>query len=445
MREGYLSVVGLGKLGACSAACFAAKGFNVLGMDINKNYVDLINRKKAPVLEPRLQDFIILAGERLKATQNYEDLILYSDITFLIIPTPSKPDGSFSDAYLKKALQGLSAALRKSNKKYHLFVVTSTVSPGTTDKSLIPVIEKFSGRIINNGFGVAYNPEFIALGDVINGFLNPDLLLIGQSDGFVGDQLEKIYKKTCGNKPYVARMSIISAEITKISLNAYVTMKISYANNLANICERVPGADIDDITKALGADKRISPFYLKGGPAFGGPCFPRDGRAFVSFARKNGVAAKLAEATDEVNRYQLEHLTKIVLNEVKQAKDKTVSVLGLAYKPKTPVIEESAAIKLIEGLLKYDIKVSVYDSLAIENTRVLFGDKIKYASSVKECVAVAPVCVITTLDKEFQTFGKTGFQNREMTVIDCWRILDPAKLGKKVKYIGWGRVKENAA
>jgi len=242
-------------------------------------------------------------------------------------------------------------------------------------------------------------------------------------------------------------MSIISAEITKISLNAYVTMKISYANNLANICERVLGTDIDDITKALGADKRISPFYLKGGPAFGGPCFPRDGRAFVSFARKNGVAAKLAKATDEVNRYQLEHLTKIVLNEVKQAKDKTVSVLGLAYKPKTPVIEEAAAIKLVEELVKNGVKVFVYDPLAMENTKALFGDKIKYASSVKECVAAAPVCVITTPDKEFKTFGESGFQNREMTVIDCWRILDPAKLGKRVKYIGWGkaRKKENAA
>ncbi len=331
------------------------------------------------------------------------------------------------------------------NKKYHLFVITSTVSPGTTERSLIPVIEKYSGRKINNVFGVAYNPEFIALGEVINGFLNPDLLLIGQSNGFVGDQLEKIYKKTCENKPYIARMSIISAEITKISLNAYVTMKISYANNLANICERVPGADIDDITKALGADKRISPFYLKGGPAFGGPCFPRDGRAFVSFARKNGIAAKLAEATDEINRYQVKHLTETVFAEVKGKRNKLVSVLGLAYKPKTSVIEESAAIKLIEGLLKYGIKVSVYDSLAIENTKVLFGDKIKYASSAKECVAVAPVCVITTPDKEFQMFGEAGFQNRKMTVIDCWRILDPAKLGKKVKYIGWGRVKENAA
>ncbi|MBI5050665.1 MAG: UDP-glucose/GDP-mannose dehydrogenase family protein, partial [Nitrospirae bacterium] len=200
-----LSVIGLGKLGACSAACFASKGFEVVGVDINKDVVDAINNGRAPVYEPRLQELITFSKGRLKATQNYAEAIYESDITFLIVPTPSKQDGHFSDKYLQDALKHLSLSLKKTNKDYHLFVVTSTVSPGTIEEILIPLIESASGRKVNKGFGIAYNPEFIALGSVITDFLNPDMVLIGESDKSVGDRLEEIYKTACENKPYVAR------------------------------------------------------------------------------------------------------------------------------------------------------------------------------------------------------------------------------------------------
>src|SRR5208337_4951639 len=223
LKEGgkmKLSVIGLGKLGACSAACFAFKGFEVIGFDINKNFVDAINHGKTPLYEPRLQELITAARERLSATQDFEEAIKESDITFLIVPTPSEQDGSFSDQFLQDALNHLSLALKKANKKYHLFVVTSTVSPGTTDKNLIPLIETVSGKALNRNFGVCYSPAFIALGNVINDFLNPDFELIGESNGFAGDRLAEIYNAVCNNKPCIARMSIISAEIAKISLNA---------------------------------------------------------------------------------------------------------------------------------------------------------------------------------------------------------------------------------
>ncbi len=163
-----LSVIGMGKLGACSAACFAFKGFNVTGVDVNKNFVDAINQGKAPLYEPRLEELITAAQGRLRATQDFEEAIKEYDITFLIVPTPSRQDGNFSDKYLQDALNHLSLALKKANKSYHLFAVTSTVSPGTTEENLIPLIESVSGKTLNKGFGVCYNPEFIALGNVIN-------------------------------------------------------------------------------------------------------------------------------------------------------------------------------------------------------------------------------------------------------------------------------------
>ena len=434
-----LSVIGLGKLGTCMAACFASKGFGTIGIDINKEVVGAINDGKAPLAEPRLQELITASGNKLRGTQDFEEAIHQSDISFLVTPTPSKPDGNFSDKYLSLSLEPLATALKKSNKRYHLFVITSTVSPRTTEESLIPLIEKFSGRKLNEGVGVCYNPEFIALGSVIDDFLNPDLVLVGESDKSAGDQLAKLYKAVCENRPYIARMSIISAEITKISLNSYITMKISFANTLANICERIPGADVDAITKALGTDKRVSPHYLKGGPAYGGPCFPRDNRAFAAFAKKYRYEAKLAKTTDEVNEYQLKHLLNLVLKQILETHDKRVSILGLAYKPNTPVIEESAAIKIINELTKEDVNITVYDPMALKNARAIFGDRINYASSVKDCLLRSALCVITTPWDELKTIDHTLIVHNPTTIIDCWRILDPRKLGKKVKYIAIGR------
>lgn len=434
-----ISVIGLGKLGACSAVCFAAKGFEVIGVDINKEFVDAINDGKAPIYEPRLQEFLDLSKGRLRATQNYEEAIRESEITFLIVPTPSKEDGHFSDKYLGDALSHLSSAYKKFKKKYHIFVITSTVSPGTTEENLIPLIESTTGKKLNSDFGVAYNPEFIALGNVITDFLNPDMVLIGESDKSVGDKVEEIYKVVCENKPYIARMSIISAEITKISLNSYITMKISFANTLANICEKISKSNVDDITRALGADKRISPYYLKGGLSYGGPCFPRDNRAFSAFARKYGVDAKLAKTTDEVNHFQINHLADLVLKHFSETNNKVVSVLGLAYKPNTSVIEESPAIKLIEELLKRDLEVIVYDPLAMDNTRALLGDNILYASSIKDCFANASVCIITTQAEELKSIDGSYIVHNPTTVIDCWRMLKPTKFGGKVKYIALGK------
>jgi UDPglucose 6-dehydrogenase len=432
-----LSVIGLGKLGACTAACFAAKGFQVTGVDVNKDFVEAINKGKAPIYEPGLQELIDLAKERLKATQDYEEALRESEISFLIVPTPSREDGHFSDRYLRHALLHLSRAFKKSEGRYHIFVITSTVSPGTTEESLIPLIESTSGKKLNKDFGAAYNPEFIALGSVIRDFLNPDLVLIGESNRYVGDKLEEIYKAVCENKPYIARMSIVSAEITKISLNAYITMKISFANTLANICERIPGANIDDITRALGADKRISPYYLKGGLSYGGPCFPRDNRAFAAFAQRYGIDARLAQATDEINRFQVKHLVDLVLKQIPE--NNKVSVIGLTYKPNTCIIEESPAVRLIEELLKRDVEVVTYDPLAMSNTRAHFGDDLLYASSLRDCFSYSPLCIITTPADEFKAIDKSYIVHNPTTIIDCWRILDPARLGRKVKYIAIGR------
>ena len=244
-------------------------------------------------------------------------------------------------------------------------------------------------------------------------------------------------------------MSIISAEITKISLNSYITMKISFANTLANICENIPGASVDDITQALGADQRISPYYMKAGLGFGGPCFPRDNRAFSAFASQYHSRAPLAETTDEVNRIQRMHLLKKVTQELDKLSDKRVSILGLAYKSHTPVIEESPALHLIEDLLKLDTELIVYDPLALQNAMYQLSDRVLFTSKIEDCLSHSSLWVSTLINDEFKNLYKIVSQNKELnpprpsgpkiTIIDCWRLLNPQDFNEKFQYYSFRR------
>lgn len=435
-----LSVIGLGKLGACTLACFAEKGHNVVGVDLNRDYVDKINSGNAPVAEARLDELLSRNRKRIFATMDFSEAIEKSDVSFLIVPTPSLPDGHFTDRFLKDALAGLSAALRKSRKKRHLFVVTSTVSPGTTENSLIPLVAEASGRKPDKGFGFCYNPEFIALGSVIRDFLNPDMVLIGERDREDGDLLEAIYKQTCESRPRISRMSLVSAEITKIALNSYVTMKISYANTLANICEEVAGADLDAITSAIGADRRVSPYYLKGGLAFGGPCFPRDNRAFIAFADRFGLDLKLQKATDAINHYQVERLTSHVIQIIEKNGIQRISVAGMAYKPDTPVIEEAMGVALVKSILaQKDVEIMVFDPLASDNVKSVFGEDVICAASLRDCLKHSSLCILANPSKEYSSIGESDIVNNPTWLIDCWRTLDPSRLGGKVRYLAVGR------
>src|SRR6185437_6513608 len=208
-------------------------------------------------------------------------------------------------------------------------------------------------------------------------------------------------------------------------------------NTLANLCERIPGADVDTITRAIGVDKRISPYYFRGGLSFGGTCFPRDTRAFIHVAENVGGAADLIRAVDRINRFQDDHLLDIVLQELSTCNTKSVGVLGVAFKVDTPVITESPGVKLISELIKRDVEVTAYDPLAIPVAHSLFNDNISYVSSAAECVAKARVCVVTTTCNEFKSAIETYTGSEPVTVIDCWRIIDDKRLAPSMSCLRW--------
>src|SRR2546430_719705 len=284
-----ISVIGLGKLGAPIAACFAARGFQVIAVDIDAQKADAIGRGAAPVHEPRLAELLKESKGRLRATQDTEAAIRDSEATFIVVGTPSEPDGGFSLRYVIPTCEAIGRALRNKNS-FHLVVLTSTVMPGSTGGEIKSALERASGKRCGQDFGLCYSPEFIALGTVIRDFYYPDFLLIGESDLRAGDLLSDVYARTCKNSPTIARMNFINAEITKLAVNTYITTKISYANMLARLCEKLPEADVSVVTYALGLDSRIGSKYLKGAVSYGGPCFPRDNRAFAALAARGGAS-----------------------------------------------------------------------------------------------------------------------------------------------------------
>lgn len=433
------SVVGLGKLGASMAAAIASRGFNVIGVDINHRAVELINAGRAPVQETNLEETIAANRERLRATLNHREAILNSDLTFVVVPTPSDDRGAFSLQYAAWAFREIGSALKEKDS-YHNVVLTSTVLPGSTRYGLLPILEKESGKVCGRDFGLCYSPEFIALGSVIHDFLNPDFVLIGEFDERCGSQLEACYAQIMENNPPCQRMSIENAELTKIAVNTFVTTKITFANMLADLCERIPGGDIDVVTNALGYDTRIGPKYLKGALGYGGPCFPRDNVALGFIARALGSQAELAETTDRINRALPEKIVERVRPLIH--KGATVAVLGLAYKPFSHVVEESQGIYLAKALSKIGARVVAYDPLAGETARAELRDQAVILDSLEDCLAQAEVVLITTPDPVFQALTATDFEgkNLRMIVVDCWRILDKELAGHpNIRYIPIGR------
>lgn len=413
------SVIGLGKLGASMAAGIASRGLKVIGVDVIDKNIEMINAGHAPVEETNLERTINENSSRIRATKNYTDAILFSDVTFVIVPTPSDNKGFFSLEYAKKAFREIGKIL-KEKKLYHLVVITSTVLPGSTRFGLIPILEEESGKLCGKDFGVCYSPEFIALGSIIYNFLNPDFNLVGEFDKKSGDILEKCYSEIMVNSPPCKRMSIENAELAKVALNTFVTAKITFANMLADIASNIPGGNIDVITDALGEDTRIGKKYLKGGLGYGGPCFPRDNIALGNFAEAVNSNGNMPKATDKMNDYLTSRVADKIFSNLKGG---TVGILGLAYKPDTFVIEESQSIILAKYLHAKGFRVIGYDPLAGEEAKKELGDKIEIVQTPQECIDMSDAVIIATQDKKFEALEIEDFSKKSIIVYDCWRLL----------------------
>lgn len=432
-----ISVIGLGKLGLCTAACFAAKGHTVIGMDKNLSFIDELLHKRCPIDETGLEELLEEAWGNFQVTMDIKEAVLDSNLSLIIVPTPSETDGRFTNRYVEAVLKSIGPIL-KEKEAFHIVDVVSTVMPGSSDQYFKPLLEQLSGKVCGKDFGLVYNPEFIALGSVIKNFLNPDMVLIGTSDEYSGNVVKELYQTTCESSPYIAVMSLVNAEITKISLNCFVTMKISYVNELASICERVPGADIDEITKAIGADTRVGSKYLKGGLGFGGPCFPRDNIAFQAFAKEMGAEARIGSQVVSINNNVVERIYKLITRNVNS--NNKIALLGMSYKPETHIIEESQSVILARKLIGAGYKVSIHDPKALNSVRAILNDRVEYEQNPYECIRDAMGIVILTnwlIYRELDWIGIDKLIKPNTILLDSWRNLKKFKFNN-IKYISLG-------
>mgnify|MGYP000614726180 CR=1 FL=1 len=395
-----ISVVGLGKLGAPLAAVLSGAGHSVIGIDNNPSTVEQINQMLAPVPEPGLQG--LLSKFPFPAYTDYFQ-INETDLTIIIVPTPSGPDGGFVNDYVLAAIDKVGEQLRYKNS-YHTVVIASTLMPGSCEKYIVPALEEASGIEVGEYLGFCYSPEFIALGSVVNDLSNPDMVLIGQVDDRSGASLQEVMEEVVRSSVPFYRLTLTEAELAKIAVNSYITMKISFANTIGEMCESYDNTEASNVVNAIGADARIGVKYLAPATAYGGPCFPRDQRAFAKAAQEVGVDALLSGAADGINQRQIQRVTDLATKGIRTGSK--IAILGLSYKSGTPVSEESAGMLISRELEERGYRVEAYDPLISPGT-----------VSLGSVLADAEVAVITIPENDFSFLP--DFEGR---VIDCWGV-----------------------
>jgi len=345
-----ITVIGIGRLGLPFALCLEKTGYNVLGVDLCPDYISSVNAKTFSSLEPGINE-LLQASRHFKATTSFKEGIDFSDLYFIVVPTNSIPGlETYDHTILSKVLEEIDS-YNVSNK---YIVISSTIFPG--------YIRSVSDSLFNNCHNVtiSYNPEFIAQGNIVHGMLNPDLVLIGEGSVEAGEILSDIHQKLCTNTPYIARMSIDSAEITKLALNCFVTSKIAFSNLIGDIADETPGADKHAILSAIGKDPRVGSKYLLPGYGFGGPCFPRDNRALGNYAMLKGISPLIFEATDQANNRHTIYMAEKLL----EKNQDEYLFEDVCFKPNCPVpiIEASQKLEIARILAKAGKRVIIKDS-----------------------------------------------------------------------------------
>jgi UDPglucose 6-dehydrogenase len=394
-----ISVIGSGYVGIVTGIGFAELGNDVIFIDIDRGRVDTINNGDAPIYEKGLEELMKKNKGRYHASDDYRE-IKNSEITFICVSTPSNPDGSINLKYIKSASSSVGDVIR-NKAGFHAIVVKSTVIPGTTEGVVRPLIEKNSNKSAGKEFGIAMNPEFLREGSAVEDFFHPDRIVIGFADEKTKNMLSELYSDFNCEKLFT---DIMSAEMIKYASNAFLATKVSFANEIGNICKKL-GIDSYEVFKGVGLDHRINPSFFRAGIGFGGSCFSKDVKALVSKAEEVGEEPEILKAVLEVNEKQPLKLIELLKEHIPDLKGRRIGVLGLAFKPDTDDIRETRAEPVISALLAEGARVVAYDPKATEHFRKIFPE-VEYASPEKVLESEA-VLIVTEWD-EFESLDYSG-------------------------------------
>jgi UDPglucose 6-dehydrogenase len=433
-----IAVVGLGFVGLSLTSVLASKGNNVVGIDINNDKCEKIRNGVTPFFEPDLEKTLRIGLKRKLTISDDFSLIKDCDIIFVTVGTPQKSNGAIELAMIKKASATIGKVLAKS-KKNPIILIKSTVIPGTIQNIILPILEKKSGKKAGKEFGLISNPEFLQESSAIRDTKYPHAIVLGGYQTKHMKKAKKIFAKLHPNIPIIIT-NYQTSEMIKYANNSFLATKISFINQLSNICQNTPGANIDDIAKTIGLDPRIGKLFLNAGPGYGGSCLPKDMRAMINFSNKAGVAPTLLHAVEKTNEYQINNVIALIKKTLGHVESKNITVLGTAFKPDTDDIRDSVAIKLIKKLLKMKAKIRIHDPKAIENTKRIFANRIEYARSVSDALKNSHCVVIMTQWKQYEALNNNSIKNmRKKLIIDCRRILANKKLDADYYAVGIGK------
>jgi UDPglucose 6-dehydrogenase len=434
-----VSIVGMGYVGLCLAASLTKKGIRVVCVDVDEEKLAQVAAGKAPIFEPQLEEYLsdAVASNLLTTTLDLKAAIMDTEITFICVGTPCNEEGYINLKYIYAVADQIGDALAEKDS-FHVISVKSTVIPGTTDGVVQPAIEARSGKKAGVEFGLAMTPEFLKEGSAIADAMEPDKTVIGTLDDRAYEILEGLFSMFPGT---IVRCDLRTAEMIKYANNSFLATKISFINEIANICEKF-GADSAIVAKAIGLDVRIGSKFLMAGCGFGGSCFPKDVRALYSAAKSAGYESKILKATLAVNEVQPLRVVDALAGLVGDLSGKKVAILGLAFKPDTDDMREAPSIKIIHELLDRGATIIATDPAAIPNAQKIFGVRIAYSEDTTVALAGVDAAAIVTEWKQFKALTAEDYLGAmaDPVVVDGRKIYDPKVMiaaGVKFFQIGY--------
>lgn len=428
-----IAIVGTGYVGLVSGACFSEMGIDVTCVDIDENKIAKLLNGEMPIYEPGLDDLVArnVKADRLHFTTDLTSCLDKVEVVFSAVGTPPDEDGS---ADLKYVLE-VARTVGRHIKKHVVLVTKSTVPVGTAKKVRAAVQEELDKRGVDIEFDVASNPEFLKEGAAIKDFMTPDRVVVGVESERAKKMMEKLYRPFTLNGYPILIMDVPSAEMTKYAANAMLATRISFMNDIANLCERV-GANVDHVRKGMGTDSRIGSRFLYAGCGYGGSCFPKDVKALVHTGIENGYHMRVIEAVEEVNEEQ----KNIVFDKLNRAfngdlKGKTIALWGLSFKPETDDMREAPALVVIDKLLKAGAVINVFDPIAMDETKRRIGDVVTYCKDMYEAVIDADAIALMTEWKQFRmpSWAIIRKAMKNYVVVDGRNIYD----GEELKELGF--------
>ena len=433
-----IAVIGLGFVGLTLSSVLASKGITTIGIDSDRKKCSKIANGIPTFFEPNLENTLKKALKKKLIITNKLSSASNCDFIFVTVGTPQKKNGEIDLSFIKTVVRSVGKLISK-NKKKPIILIKSTVIPGTMKNVILPILEKNSRKKAGKDFGLISNPEFLQEGRAIHDTIKPHAVVLGGYKTKFMKKTEKFFSWLNPNVPIIIS-NHQTVEMIKYANNSFLATKISFINQIANICQGIPDTNIDDVAYTIGLDPRIGNLFLNAGPGYGGSCLPKDMKAIINLSSKIGVNPVLLTAVEKINKQQINYIVTLIKQNIGKIKGKKLTILGVAFKPGTDDIRDSMGIDLVKRLLKLGAKIIIHDPKALENARKIFHDNIKYVKSVPSALKDCQCAIIMTEWKEYEKINnKTIKHMAKKVIIDSRRIIYNKNLGAKYFAIGLGQ------